>query len=145
MEPESIVTEISDTEIDSLSNPQIDSQVSPEISNTEVAIAHIAEELHRHECGVCGYIYEPSVGDVKRSIPAGTAFEAIAEDWRCPVCNTKKKAFADIGVAAKPSGFTENLGYGFGVNVMTPGQKNLLIFGSLALAVAFFISLYALD
>jgi len=144
MEPESIVTEISDTEIDSLSNPQIDSQVSPEISNTEVAIA-LAEELHRHECGVCGYIYEPSVGDGKRSIPAGTAFEAIAEDWRCPVCNTKKKAFADIGVAAKPSGFTENLGYGFGVNVMTPGQKNLLIFGSLALAVAFFISLYALD
>ncbi len=43
------------------------------------------------------------------------------------------------------TGFTENLGYGFGVNVMTPGQKNLLIFGSLALAVAFFISLYALD
>jgi rubredoxin len=111
----------------------------------EVIVPEIQEELHRHECGVCGYIYEPSVGDTKRNIPAGTAFESIRADWRCPVCNTKKKAFADIGLAAKPSGFTENLGYGFGVNVLTPGQKNLLIFGSLALAVAFFISLYALD
>ncbi|MFM7888380.1 MAG: rubredoxin, partial [Pseudanabaena sp.] len=33
----------------------------------------------------------------------------------------------------------------FGVNVLPPSQKNLLIFGALALAVIFFISLYALD
>ncbi len=132
MEPEIKVTEDSNPE----NNPAI---------AEELVIAAVEEELHRHECGVCGYIYEPANGDSKRNIPAGTAFEAIAEDWRCPVCNTKKKAFADIGVAAKPSGFTENLGYGFGVNVMTPGQKNILIFGALALAVVFFISLYALD
>lgn len=123
----------------------VNPEIAPEIASLEVISAEIEEELHRHECGVCGYIYEPSIGDVKRNIPSGTAFESISEDWRCPVCNTKKKAFADIGVAAKPSGFTENLGYGFGVNVLTPGQKNLLIFGSLALAVIFFISLYALD
>ena len=115
-------------------------------SNLETGTAtEISVELHRYECGVCGYVYEPSIGDIKRNIPAGTSFEAIAPDWRCPVCNTKKKAFADIGVPAKPSGFSENLGYGFGVNVLTPGQKNLLIFGSRALAVIFFISLYALD
>ena len=112
---------------------------------SEIIIPEIQEEFHRYECGVCGYIYEPSIGDSKRNVPAGPAFESINTDWRCPVCNTKKKAFADIGLAAKPSGFAENLGYGFGVNVLTPGQKNLLIFGSLALAVAFFISLYALD
>ena len=133
MEPESNLTETPSAEPKRVLNITI------------VEAPEVTEELHRHECGVCGYIYEPSIGDVKRSIPSGTAFEAIAADWRCPVCNTKKKAFADIGVPAKPSGFTENLGYGFGVNVLTPGQKNLLIFGSLALAVAFFISLYALD
>ncbi|MFO0048184.1 MAG: rubredoxin, partial [Pseudanabaena sp.] len=133
MEPESINTETSASE------------TKPVINITIVEASEADEELHRHECGVCGYIYEPSIGDTKRNIPAGTAFETISEDWRCPVCNTKKKAFSDIGIASKPSGFTENLGYGFGVNVMTPGQKNLLIFGSLALAVAFFISLYALD
>ncbi len=133
MEPESINTETSDTE------------PKPVLNITIVEAPEVKEEPHRHECGVCGYIYEPSIGDAKRNIPAGTPFEEIAEDWRCPVCNTKKKSFSDIGVASKPSGFTENLGYGFGVNVLTPNQKNLLIFGSLALAVIFFISLYALD
>jgi rubredoxin len=133
MEPESNVTETSDAEPKRVLNITI------------VEASEATEEPHRHECGVCGYIYEPSIGDIKRNIAAGTLFEEIAADWRCPVCNAKKKAFADIGVAAKPSGFTENLGYGFGVNVLTPGQKNLLIFGSLALAVIFFISLYALD
>ena len=120
-------------------------EASPEIITPDIIAPDIQEELHRHECGVCGYIYEPSVGDVKRNIHSNTAFESIAADWRCHVCNAKKKVFADIGIAAKPSGFTENLGYGFGVNVLTPGQKNLLIFGSLALGVIFFISLYALD
>jgi len=124
----------------------VDSSQTNLESNLETGTAtEIPVELHRYECGVCGYVYEPSIGDIKRNIPAGTPFEAIASDWRCPVCNTKKKAFADIGVPAKPSGFSENLGYGFGVNVLTPGQKNVLIFGSLALAVIFFISLYALD
>jgi len=133
MEPESNLTETSSAEPKRVLNITI------------VEASEATEEPHRHECGVCGYIYEPSIGDTKRNIAAGTLFEEIAADWRCPVCNAKKKAFADIGVAAKPSGFTENLGYGFGVNVLTPGQKNLLIFGSLALAVIFFISLYALD
>jgi rubredoxin len=133
MEPESNVTETSGAEPKRVLNITI------------VEASEATEELHRHECGVCGYIYEPSLGDTKRNIAAGTPFEEIAADWRCPVCNAKKKVFADIGVAAKPSGFTENLGYGFGVNVLTPGQKNILIFGSLALAVIFFISLYALD
>lgn len=141
MEPELTNTEpvsaIDSTQLNPAINPEINPEIGAEIG--------ITEELHRYECGVCGYIYEPSIGDAKRNIPSGTPFEAIASDWRCPVCNTKKKAFADIGIPAKPSGFSENLGYGFGVNVLTPGQKNLLIFGSLALAVIFFISLYALD
>lgn len=135
--------------------------MEPELSNTEVANTEIAnleitapqiiqevieeEELHRHECGVCGYIYEPTIGDAKRNIPIGTAFERLPENWRCPVCNAPKKTFSDIGTVAKPSGFKENLGYGFGVNTLTPGQKNIIIFGSLALAVLFFLSFYAID
>ena len=52
--------------------------------------------------------------------------------------------FRDIGPRAKASGFDENLDFGLGVNRMTPGQKNVLIFGSLALGFAFFLSLYSL-
>jgi len=102
-------------------------------------------ELHRYECGACGYIYEPTAGDPKRGIAAGTDFPELPTSWRCPVCTARPAAFADIGIPSKPSGFKENLGYGFGVNVMTPSQKSLLIFGSLAAAFAFFMSLYALD
>lgn len=132
--------------------------MEPPITNSEVKEPQInddgfsnsvsaqeSEELHRFECRSCGYIYEPAAGDPKRRISGNTAFEQLPSDWRCPVCSARTSSFIDIGVANKPSGFTENLGYGLGVNTLTPAQKNLLIFGSLALAFAFFMSLYALD
>jgi rubredoxin len=101
--------------------------------------------LDSYECGACGYIYEPQKGDNTQNIPAGTAFEDLSEAWRCPVCGVRKVRFSNIGSAGGPSGFKENLKYGLGVNTMTPGQKNLLIFGALALAVLFFLSLYGLN
>lgn len=122
--------------------------MEPQITNSDDAglvKTDNDKELHRYECGVCGYVYEPPAGDPKRGISSGTAFTQLPSDWRCPVCNARTDKFADIGVSGKPSGFTENLGYGFGVNVMTPGQKNLLIFGALALAFIIFMSFYALD
>ena len=36
------------------------------------------------------------------------------------------------------------LNYGLGINNLTPGQKNVLIFGGLAFAFACFLSLYSL-
>jgi len=105
----------------------------------------IAEVPHIYECLVCGYAYEPAAGDAKRGIAEGTPFEALPENWRCPVCNSRRSKFRDIGVPQTPSGFAENLGYGLGVNTLTPGQKNLLIFGSLALAFLIFMSFYAVD
>ena len=64
--------------------------------------------------------------------------------FRCPVCRSRVAAFRDIGPRSIASGFDENLDFGLGVNRLTPGQKNVLIFGSLALGVAFFLSLYSL-
>ena len=101
--------------------------------------------LDRYECGACGYVYEPTKGDNNSSIPAGTAFEALPDDWRCPVCAARKPRFSNIGPLGNPSGFKENLGYGLGVNTLTPGQKNILIFGALALGFLFFMSLYGLN
>jgi len=100
---------------------------------------------HRFECRSCGYVYDPEEGVKKVGIAAGTAFEDLdPAGFRCPVCRSRKPAFRDIGPRTKASGFEENLNYGLGVNRMTPGQKNVLIFGSLALAFAFFLSLYSL-
>ncbi|MBD2778750.1 rubredoxin [Iningainema tapete] len=100
--------------------------------------------LDRHECRACGYVYEPSKGDSKSDIVPGTPFAELPLIWRCPVCGAKKNAFTNIGPEGTASGFQENLGYGLGVNKMTPGQKNILIFGALALAFLFFMSLYGL-
>jgi rubredoxin len=103
------------------------------------------QSLDRHECKACGYVYEPGKGDDKRQIPPGTAFEELPVDWRCPVCSAKVTQFTNIGPAGSASGFQENLNYGLGVNRLTPGQKNLLIFGALGLGFLLFISLYGLQ
>jgi rubredoxin len=44
-------------------------------------------------CSVCGYEYDPEVGDPDGGIPPGTPFEAIPEDWVCPVCGATKDLF----------------------------------------------------
>ena len=100
---------------------------------------------HRFECRSCGFVYDPAEGVRKVGIEPGTAFVDLDPlSFRCPVCRSKVGAFKDIGPRDKPSGFEENLNFGLGVNRLTPGQKNVLIFGSLALAFAFFLSLYSL-
>ena len=100
---------------------------------------------HRFECRSCGYVYDPNEGVKKLGIVVGTAFEDLDPiGFRCPVCRSRVVAFTDIGPRSKASGFEENLNFGLGVNRLTPGQKNVLIFGGLALGFAFFLSLYSL-
>ena len=100
---------------------------------------------HRFECRSCGFVYDPAEGVRKLGIEAGTPFlELDAVSFRCPVCRSRVVAFKDIGPRNKASGFEENLNFGLGVNRLTPGQKNVLIFGGFALAIAFFLSLYSL-
>ncbi len=96
-----------------------------------------------YECRLCGYIYEPDKGE--GNVAAGTAFEELPQTWRCPVCGAPKQQFINVGASNAPSGFAENLNYGFGVNRLTPGQKSILIFGSLILVFLFFLSLYGLN
>ena len=121
----------------------------PPVADESVTAVETAPEsdprTHRFECRSCGYVYDPEEGVKKVGIEAGTAFEDLdPAGFRCPVCRSRKPAFRDIGPRAKASGFEENLNFGIGVNRMTPGQKNVLIFGGLALAFAFFLSLYSL-
>lgn len=100
---------------------------------------------HRFECRSCGFVYDPGEGIRKLGIEPGTPFlELNPISFRCPVCRSRVGAFRDIGPRTKPSGFEENLDFGLGVNRLTPGQKNVLIFGGFALAIAFFLSLYSL-
>nr|WP_259702744.1 MULTISPECIES: rubredoxin [unclassified Synechococcus] len=100
---------------------------------------------HRFECRSCGFVYDPDEGIRKLKIEAGTPFSALDPvGFRCPVCRSRVGAFRDIGPRSQASGFEQNLEFGLGVNKLTPGQKNVLIFGGFALAFAFFLSLYSL-
>lgn len=41
----------------------------------------------------CGYMYNEELGDPENGIPAGTPFEEIPDDWKCPVCGLTKDYF----------------------------------------------------
>jgi len=47
----------------------------------------------KYECSVCGYIYDPEIGDPDGNIKPGTAFEDIPDSWVCPVCGASKDKF----------------------------------------------------
>ena len=49
--------------------------------------------MQKYECSLCGYIYDPEVGDEDNVIEAGTAFEKLPEDWVCPLCGAEKSDF----------------------------------------------------
>ena len=42
-----------------------------------------AQDMWRCQMVNCGYVYDP----------AGTKFEDLPDDWRCPVCGAAKKSF----------------------------------------------------
>lgn len=41
----------------------------------------------------CGYLYDPERGDPDQDAPPGTNFEALPDDWRCPVCGVEPETF----------------------------------------------------
>ncbi|MBT3191198.1 MAG: rubredoxin [Verrucomicrobia bacterium] len=47
----------------------------------------------KYICINCGYIYEPAAGDPAAGVLPGTAFEAIPDDWVCPICYVSKDNF----------------------------------------------------
>ncbi|MBC8525254.1 MAG: flavin reductase [Candidatus Cloacimonetes bacterium] len=49
--------------------------------------------MKKYVCTVCGYVYDPEVGDPDSGIKPGTAFEDIPDDWVCPVCGVSKDMF----------------------------------------------------
>jgi rubredoxin len=55
------------------------------------------EEMKKYTCNVCGYVYDPAVGDSEGGIKPGTAFEKLPKDWVCPVCGASKDDFSPEG------------------------------------------------
>ncbi len=49
--------------------------------------------MDRYVCQVCGYVYDPAKGDPENGVAAGTSFDAVPEDWTCPICGAGKSDF----------------------------------------------------
>ncbi len=49
--------------------------------------------MAKYECTVCGYVYDPEIGDPESDIPPGTPFENLPDEWVCPVCGASKDEF----------------------------------------------------
>jgi len=69
----------------------------------KTAPSYIAEEKKaeapgsgKYRCTVCGWIYDPELGDPDGGIAPGTSFEDIPDDWVCPVCGAAKSKFEKI-------------------------------------------------
>jgi len=52
-------------------------------------------KMKKYVCVVCGYVYDPEVGDTDGGVAAGTSFEEIPEEWVCPVCGVGKDQFEE--------------------------------------------------
>ena len=49
--------------------------------------------MKKYVCTVCGYVYDPEVGDPDAGIAPGTAFEDLPDDFVCPVCGVGTDLF----------------------------------------------------
>lgn len=47
----------------------------------------------KYVCDICGYVYDPAAGDPDNGVP-GTPWEAVPEDWVCPLCGVGKDQFS---------------------------------------------------
>ncbi|MEI6049277.1 MAG: rubredoxin [Bacteroidota bacterium] len=51
--------------------------------------------MERYKCVICGYIYDPEVGDPSEGIEPGIPFSDLPEGYICPVCGAGKDEFRD--------------------------------------------------
>ena len=49
--------------------------------------------MKKYVCKVCGYIYDPAVGDEDAGVAAGTPWEELPDDFVCPLCGVGKDEF----------------------------------------------------
>jgi rubredoxin len=49
--------------------------------------------MDKYVCTVCGYVYDPELGDPDGGVAPGTKWDDVPEDWVCPVCGASKEDF----------------------------------------------------
>jgi len=49
--------------------------------------------MDKYQCNICGYIYDPELGDIDNEISPGINLKELPDDWTCPVCGAEKTEF----------------------------------------------------
>jgi rubredoxin len=49
--------------------------------NFEDKITDVLDMTQKYQCTVCGYIYDPEIGDPDSGVAPGTAFEDLPDTW----------------------------------------------------------------
>ena len=52
--------------------------------------------MDKYKCQVCGYIYDPQIGDSTQGINPGVDFKDLPDSWVCPECGVGKDMFEKI-------------------------------------------------
>ncbi|MCU0641905.1 MAG: rubredoxin [Candidatus Margulisbacteria bacterium] len=50
--------------------------------------------MKKYVCNVCGYVYDPALGDPDNGVAPGTAFEQLPAAWVCPLCGAGQDQFS---------------------------------------------------
>lgn len=79
---------------------QVKKGLSPRTAPTFIEEATKEEKevnkMKKFRCKVCGYVYDPQKGDPDNGVEPGTPFEALPEEWVCPVCGAAKEEFESL-------------------------------------------------
>ncbi len=51
--------------------------------------------MKKYVCNVCGWEYDEAAGDPDNGIAPGTAFDALPDDFECPLCGVGKEDFSE--------------------------------------------------
>ncbi len=81
---------------DALDNGEPKKPAPPKVKMRKATIKKEASPWVTYVCDGCGYEYDPAVGDPENGVSPGTVFEALPDEWVCPLCGESKAGFVVV-------------------------------------------------
>ena len=79
-----------------LDNGEPKKQAPSKVKMRKPTIKKEASPWTTYVCNGCGYEYDPAAGDPENGVSPGTVFEALPEEWICPLCGEEQDSFVVV-------------------------------------------------